>query len=72
MYQPPAWPPADAELCGSGPDPYAGPPDCGDAWLADLTPDELEALYTNPPDALSGRTEAPVGAGSRPEAGSTS
>jgi Domain of unknown function (DUF222) len=63
MYQPPAWPPADAELCGSGPDPNAGPPDCGDAWLADLTPDELEALYTNPPDALSGRTEAPVGAG---------
>jgi hypothetical protein len=53
----------DSELYGLGPDPYAGAPEDGDAWLAGLTPAELEALYSNTPDAYSGREEEPVGAG---------
>ena len=31
-------------------------------WLADLTPDELEALYTSPPDVFCA-DEQPVSAG---------
>ncbi|MGN6793184.1 MAG: hypothetical protein ACTHJW_12445 [Streptosporangiaceae bacterium] len=60
------WPdrpePADPELYDLGPDPVSGSPDCG-AWLTDLTPADLEAMYTNPPDALSKGAEQPVGAG---------
>ena len=33
-----------------------------EVWLADLTPDELEALYTNPPDVFCA-DEQPVSAG---------
>jgi hypothetical protein len=42
----PTWsePPTDAELYGLCPDPYAGPPDGPDAWLADLSGPELHAL----------------------------
>jgi hypothetical protein len=36
--------PTDAELLGLGPDPLAGPPDGADAWLADLSAPDLEAL----------------------------
>ncbi len=36
--------PSDAELLGAWPDPFAGPPDDGDAWLADLSVPELEVL----------------------------
>ena len=34
-----------------------------DEWLADLTPAELEALYTNPPDVYAGKDEEPSGSG---------
>ncbi|HET9899110.1 MAG TPA: DUF222 domain-containing protein [Streptosporangiaceae bacterium] len=36
--------PSDAELLGAWPDPFAGPPDGADAWLADLSVPELERL----------------------------
>jgi hypothetical protein len=36
--------PTDAELFGLGPDPYAGPPDGADAWLADLSGPEFEIV----------------------------
>jgi hypothetical protein len=44
-------------------EPLAGAPVDGDAWLADLTPDEIEAIYSNPADAFSGKDELPIGAG---------
>jgi hypothetical protein len=36
--------PTDAELLGLWPDPFAGPPDGADAWLADLSVPELELV----------------------------
>jgi len=45
------------------PDPFAGPPQNVDALLADLTPAEMEAIFANPPDALTCRDEQPAGAG---------
>ncbi|HET9899022.1 MAG TPA: DUF222 domain-containing protein [Streptosporangiaceae bacterium] len=36
--------PSDAELLGIWPDPFAGPPDGADEWLADLSLRELDAL----------------------------
>ncbi len=49
-----AWPerdePTEAELYGLGPDPFAGPPDDGDAWLAELSAAELEAMFGNGAD----------------------
>jgi hypothetical protein len=36
--------PTDAELFGLWPDPFAGPPDGQDAWLADLSVPELEVV----------------------------
>jgi hypothetical protein len=48
-----AVPPSDAELDGLAPDPYAGPPDGADAWLADL-PGALLDEYV-------AATEEPVG-----------
>ncbi len=36
--------PSDAELLGIWPDPFAGPPDGADEWLADLSLPDLEAL----------------------------
>lgn len=36
--------PSDAELLGVWPDPFAGSPDGADAWLADLSVPELDAL----------------------------
>jgi hypothetical protein len=55
--------PGDAELYDLFADPFAGPPEDRDAWLADLTADELEAMYCNPPDVFSGQQEQPVSAG---------
>ena len=37
--------PSDAELAGYWPDPFAGPPDDGDAWLDGLSPAQLEAIF---------------------------
>src|SRR5260370_31367104 len=36
--------PSDAELCGACPDPFAGPPDGSDGWLAALCDAELAEL----------------------------
>ncbi len=36
--------PTDAELLGVWPDPFAGPPDGDDAWLADLSDAELDEV----------------------------
>jgi hypothetical protein len=58
--QPPAVPttgPASAS------EPFAGAPEDGDAWLAGLTPADMEAIYCNPADAFSGKDELPIGAG---------
>src|SRR5690348_17279135 len=45
-------------------DPYAGPPDDPDAWLACLSPAELEAMLTNPPDIDDGAAcDVTAGAG---------
>ena len=61
--QPPGFPdwdgpepeePSDAELLGAWPDPFAGPPDDGDAWLADLSVAELEPPTTGLIDQLPG------------------
>jgi hypothetical protein len=61
------WPerpePSDAELYDLAPDPLSGPPEDGDAWLADLTPAEMEALFATQPDASSTRDGQRVGAG---------
>ena len=37
-------PPTDEELAGLCPDPFAGPPDGPDAWLADLSAPEVDAF----------------------------
>jgi hypothetical protein len=37
--------PSDAELAGLWPDPFAGRPDEADAWLASLSPAELDDMY---------------------------
>lgn len=37
--------PTEAELYGLRPDPFAGPPGDGDAWLAELSAAELEAIF---------------------------
>jgi hypothetical protein len=44
--QAPEWPepPTDAELAGLCPDPFAGPPDGPDEWLAGLSAFELDAV----------------------------
>jgi hypothetical protein len=39
--------PTDAELFGLWPDPFAGPPDDGDAWLGDLSDAELDVVATS-------------------------
>ena len=59
----PSWwdePPTDAELCGLWPDPFAGPPDGPDAWLADLAAPELDALL-----AAQGAVTGPKAVGPR-------
>ena len=55
--------PIDPQLYDLAPDPFAGPPENADALLADLTPAEMEAMFTTPADAVSGQDEQPVGAG---------
>src|SRR5450432_92437 len=61
----PAWDeePTDAELYGECPDPYAGPPDGPDAWLADLSGPELEALADELTAAAELAGPGPVPAG---------
>src|SRR6266571_1455898 len=46
--------PSDAELAGCWPDPFAGPPEDGDAWLDGVTAADLDALL-GPGRALPGR-----------------
>jgi hypothetical protein len=61
------WPerpePTDPVLYGLAPDPFAGPPDDANAWLAALTPAEMEAILVNPPDVFPGQDAQSVGAG---------
>jgi hypothetical protein len=54
--------PTDAELFGLAPNPFAGPPDGADAWLAELSAAELEALAEKQAteDLANG---GPIGAG---------
>ena len=45
--------PSDAELGGYWPDPFAGPPDDGDAWLDRLSPAQLDAIFGTAGDQVT-------------------
>src|SRR5450432_3662351 len=60
----PAWrdePPTEAELYGLWPDPFGGPPDGSEAWLADLAAPELDALLEEQAAAASSASGLPGG-----------
>ena len=42
--------PTEAELCGLWPDPFAGPPDDADVWLAELSAAEMDAIFGSAAD----------------------
>lgn len=63
----PGWPepvePTDAELLGRWPDPDSDPPDGADAWLADLTSEQQDALAAELAAARPPAARDAIGAG---------
>ena len=55
--------PSDAELAGYWPDPFAGAPDDGDAWLDGLSPAQLDAIFGTAGDQLTEDAAANFAAG---------
>jgi hypothetical protein len=63
LWDPADEPPTEAELAGCCPDPLAGPPDGDDAWLADLTSEQLDELAAELAAARPQAALESVGAG---------
>ncbi len=55
--------PSDAELAGCWPDPFAGPPDDGDAWVDGLSPAQLDAIFGTAGDEVTEEEVASFAAG---------